>query len=73
MSRAEGYVCRICRKRGSWTKEWSWYGSYASLDHLGEKGCIVVCSETCAGKITARMKRAIPRVKNYGYGCRTVG
>lgn len=49
------HECSNCRRRGVWTEDWAWYGSYQDEDD--EKPLIKACSEACrmalfkAGKV----------------------
>lgn len=45
LTSGEDHICSVCGKIGSWTQEWSWYGSYKDLDD----GISVLkfCSQEC--------------------------
>jgi hypothetical protein len=49
------WTCDVCRRRGPWTDEWRWYGSYRAQETCGH--IVVICSTTC--RDSAKAKRLI--------------
>lgn len=69
------WKCDLCGNEGTWSDDWTYYGSLKELEDHCREGIIVACSRRCQEivtdialehkyKTTAELKGAITRLKN---------
>ena len=66
------HVCDVCGRRGRWTGQWAWFGSYGDLDAgitLETCGCTQLSNEEAAILLAAKRKRhgRPAKVRRHGF------